>query len=135
MRYLKKKQLIANLEERLYENELAFESIKSTRITGMPSGGESKTIFDRYSDIEDMEDRINDHLKQARNLKIELYNILDKLDPREQQVLEMYFVDEMLVYEIKGKLHYSFSYTNKLYTRGVWHCHIPKSALTRDLLD
>lgn len=128
-RYRKKKRLINRLEDKLFEMDASFHSLKGSALSpAKTSGGVAQTIDDRYSQIEDLEERINRLLSASRKLRVEIYNILDKLDnDKEIEVLELYFIEDKSIFEISTMTNYSFSYVNKLYSGGVTHCSIPKS--------
>lgn len=127
-RYRKKKRLISRLEDKLFEMDASFHSLKGTALSPTKtSGGVAKTIDDRYSQIEDLESRINRLLSVSRKLRVEIYNILDKLeDEHENEVLELYFIEDKSILDISTQTNYSYRYVMKLYSNGVQHVEIPK---------
>lgn len=127
-RYRKKKRLINRLEDKLFEMDASFHSLKGSALSpAKTSGGVAQTIDDRYSQIEDLEERINRLLSASRKLRVEIYNILDKLDnDKEIEVLELYFIEDKSILDISTQTNYSYRYVMKLYGDGVRAVMLPE---------
>ena len=120
-RYRKQKRLIDKLEDRLLEKEKSFRSLKSAQLALAPShDGPAKTIDDKYSEIEELEGRINVKLTDARKVRVQICEVIEELDnEKEVEVLLKYFIDDMSLEQISKSVAYSYRYVMRLYQQGV----------------
>lgn len=124
-RYRHRIRKIEQLETKLIEKRLSNKRLHSVQVTGMPSGGVPKTMDDKLQEIQDLDDRITRLQVKARNIRMEITDVIDELDERESEILEMYFVEDMDIYSISTKTKYSYDRAMHLYSSGVNHCEIP----------
>ena len=111
---------LKRLEDRLYQLDDRIESTHSARITGMPGGGIPRGLNDELSQREELEQRIDNLLKESTPIKKEIINVLDHLDnPNQANVLELFFINDMDLYTISENLDYSFRQANRLYKEGI----------------
>lgn len=126
MRYVKAKQHIDQLEEKLFELD-KDTGVRSAGFNNVGTGSnvrEFKAQYDRFSELEE---RINNLLTKARMIRKEIYSCIDTLEnSNEAKVLELRFVDDLSFYEIATQTSYSTRWVERLYTAGVQHCVIPK---------
>ena len=120
-RYRKQKRLIDKLEDRLLEKEKSFRSLKSAQLALASShDGPAKTIDDKYSEIEELEGRINVKLTDARKARVQICEVIEELDnEKEVEVLLKYFIDDMSLDQISKSVAYSYRYVMRLYQQGV----------------
>lgn len=124
-RYRYKKRLIESLENRLFELDKQMEQLGSPIITDMPGGGIPTTLNDRYERKEELNERINDKLVEARKIRHELTNIFDQLTNAKQgEVLELYFIECLSLEDIAKRTSYSVRQVNRLYSDGVLACDV-----------
>lgn len=125
IRYRIKKHLIERLEKKLMELDIDLQNIKSVEISDMPGGGIPTTLNDRYVRKEELEERINRLLIEARKLRTDIFLVLDQLDnAKEVDVLEQYFIDDLSIESIANQTNYSERQVTRLYVDGVVHCDI-----------
>ncbi|UQS82595.1 hypothetical protein MOO45_02805 [Bombilactobacillus folatiphilus] len=109
---------LARLDERKF-------ALGNSKITGMPKGGIALSLEDTVAQIDATNRRINEHLQDARKLRGQLENIFDQLiNSKQAEVLDMYFIERLGLYEISLETSYSYRYVTQLYTRGVKSCRI-----------
>lgn len=126
VRYRYKKRLVESLENRLFELDAKMEQLSSPVITDMPGGGIPTTLTDRYERKEELNERINHVLVEARKIRRELTNVFDQLDnARQGEILELYFIEELSLEDIAVQTDYSLRQVNRLYSDGVLACKMP----------
>lgn len=126
-RYRYRQRSIKRLENRLYEMDLALDGLKASNLTGMPSGGLSYTLNDQFAKKEELENRINRMLTSARQLRIEICNVLDQLDnEHESELLELYFIEDHSFVNIATDTAYSYRQVMRLYRSGMNNIIIPE---------
>lgn len=126
VRYRYKKRLVESLENRLFELDAKMEQLSSPVITDMPGGGIPTTLNDRYERKEELNERINNVLVEARKIRRELTNVFDQLDnARQGEILELYFIEELSLEDIAVQTDYSLRQVNRLYSDGVLACKVP----------
>lgn len=102
-----------------------MEQLGSPIITDMPGGGIPTTLNDRYERKEELNERINDKLVEARKIRHELTNIFDQLTNAKQgEVLELYFIECLSLEDIAKRTSYSVRQVNRLYSDGVLACDV-----------
>ncbi len=128
--YRYKMRLVKSLEDRLFELDKQMEQLNSPVITDMPGGGIPTTLNDRYERKEELNERINAKLVEARKIRRELTDIFDQLTNAKQgRVLELYFIDGLKLENIALQTNYSVRQVNRLYSEGVLNCPIPSVKL------
>lgn len=114
-------------EEKLYRLDSKINSIQSPALKSEPSSSIKITLDDLLIQKKEIEDRINYFLKGARSLRIEIENVLDKLENTNQaRVLDLYFLSRMNLLKISELLNYSERHVTRLYVDGVKKIQIDK---------
>ena len=126
IRYRYKMRLVKSLEDRLFELDKQMEQLNSPVITDMPGGGVPTTLNDRYERKEELNERINHVLVEARKIRHEITDVFDQLENAKQsRVLELYFIDDLSLESIAEQTNYSLRQINRLYSDGVNACKPP----------
>lgn len=121
-RYLPYSRQLNRLEEKLFVLDLRLESTHSPKLSNSPGGGLRRELEDDLAKREELENRINQLVKESIPIKKEILDAIDHLhDPNEADVLELFFIDDIKLSSIAEQLCYSFRNTNKLYSQGVMH--------------
>jgi DNA-directed RNA polymerase specialized sigma subunit len=122
--YLIKYRIIMNKvdrwEEKLYRLDSKINSIQSPALKSEPSSSIKITLDDLLIQKKEIEERINNFLKDARTLRTEIEDALDKLEnDNEARVLDLYFLSRMNLLKISQVLNYSERHVTRLYVDGI----------------
>ncbi|MFT8425664.1 MAG: hypothetical protein ABF630_09400 [Liquorilactobacillus sp.] len=122
--YLIKYRIIMNKvdrwEEKLYRLDSKINSIQSPALKSEPSSSIKITLDDLLIQKKEIEERINNFLKDARKLRTEIEDALDNLEnDNEARVLDLYFLSRMNLLKISQVLNYSERHVTRLYVDGI----------------
>ncbi|MFT9269689.1 ECF-type sigma factor [Liquorilactobacillus nagelii] len=122
--YLIKYRIIMNKvdrwEEKLYRLDSRINSIQSPALKAEPGSSIKITLDDLLIQKKEIEERINNFLKDARKLRTEIENALDKLENNnEARVLDLYFLEGITLHDISKLMTFSERHIIRLYVSGV----------------
>lgn len=107
-------------EEKLYRLDSKINSIQSPALKSEPSSSIKITLDDLLIQKKEIEERINNFLKDARKLRTEIEDALDNLEnDNEARVLDLYFLSRMNLLKISQVLNYSERHVTRLYVDGI----------------
>ena len=119
-RYKKNRACIERLNFKLVQYDEKMTSVKSPNFSGMPRGGTPITIADQISDKIELEERIKRLTEKGQVLRAEILEELDTLDdPKEVEVLELFFIDCLEIPEIADVVGFTERHIYRLYSQGV----------------
>ncbi|KRL40720.1 hypothetical protein FD45_GL001364 [Liquorilactobacillus nagelii DSM 13675] len=107
-------------EEKLYRLDSRINSIQSPALKAEPGSSIKITLDDLLIQKKEIEERINNFLKDARKLRTEIENALDKLENNnEARVLDLYFLEGITLHDISKLMTFSERHIIRLYVSGV----------------
>lgn len=115
-RYRPYQRQIKRLETKLILIDDRIESTHSPKLTGMPSGGQRRELADDLIQREEIEQRINRIIVEAKPIKAEILNSIDHLsNSLEASILEQYFIEDVQLDTIAKQMSYSIRQVKRLY--------------------
>lgn len=119
-RYRPKIRQIKRLENKLYVIDDRIESTHGVELTGMPTGGLRRELSDDLARKEEIENRINSLLIEAKPIKDEIIKCIDHLEnPTQANILEMFFIEDIQLDTVAETLGFSIRQIKRLYGEGV----------------
>lgn len=114
------------LEERLARIDDRLYAIRRSVISDMPKGGQGKDTVDLIGDKLEINQDINDRLKEAYDKKRLIESAIDSMEnDRLSVILSLKYIDGLTLDEIAQKLHYSNSHMGVLHRQALDEFVIP----------
>lgn len=114
------------LEERLARIDDRLYSMRKSIISDMPRGGKGKDTVDLIGDKQELNQDINERLKEAYEKKRLIESAIDSMeDDRLSVILSLKYIDGLTLEEIADKLHYSNSHMGVLHRQALDEFNIP----------
>lgn len=115
------------LEERLARIDDRLYSMRRSIISDMPKGGKGKDTVDLIGDKQELNQDINERLKEAYAKKRLIESAIDSMEnDRLSVILSLKYIDGLTLEEIADKLHYSNSHMGVLHRQALDEFNIPE---------
>lgn len=115
------------LEERLARLDDRLYSMRRSIISDMPKGGKGKDTVDLIGDKQELNQDINERLKEAYDKKRLIESAIDSMEnDRLSVILSLKYIDGLTLEEIADKLHYSISHMGVLHRQALDEFNIPE---------
>ena len=127
-RYKRNRLAVLRLKNKVQEIDNRMNTVKTSHLSGMPRGGQPKTIADYVAEKSELESRINKLDLKGREFRREILDAIDNMEEVVQaEILELLFISGLTLEAISDELGYNIRHTYRLYAKALEAIKIPVS--------
>ena len=125
-RYKRNRLAVLRLKGKVQEIDNRMNTVKTSHLSGMPRGGQTKTIADYVAEKSELESRINKLDLKGREFRREILDAIDNMEEVVQaEILELLFISGLTLEAISDELGYNVRHTYRLYAKALDSIEIP----------
>jgi len=117
-KYLWLRRVIKQLEDRREELETEATRV-TTRLSNMPKGGLTRTMEDIVADMVEVDEKIQNNIRDGYRAMCEIEEAIESLPEREQYLMRARYIQGKSWEQIAVDMHYSWQHVHRIHANAL----------------